>query len=250
MFSRNEERPLLEVQDVYVGYTPETDVIQGVSLDVKPAEIVSIVGLNGAGKTTLLKALYGLVEVKRGRILYNDRDITGIKPQRALKVGITFLPQHHNLFPQMTVYENLELGMYLEKERRRIRLQMQRILDLFPLLVGKLKQKANTLTDAEQRLLEIARALMWEPRLILMDEPSVGFPPEMMQMVFDNIVRLNHEIGLTVVMNEQNVHQAVSISHRNYVLEAGKIIYEGGQADLLNNAQVKQTFQAKSPANH
>jgi ABC-type branched-subunit amino acid transport system ATPase component len=235
-------RPLLEVQDIYTGYTPEIDILKGVSLHVKPGEIVCVIGPNGAGKSTVFKALYGFLDVRQGRILFDDRDITNIRPQNALKAGITIVPQLRSIFPQMTVYENLELGMYLEMDKERIKRRINYILELFPRLAERAKQKAGTMSGGEQRMLEIGRALMWEPKLVLMDEPSAGLAPLITQTIFKNIKRLNEEIGLTVLMIEQNARQGLEVSDRGYVLELGQNSYEGSGRELLRNAEVRRAF--------
>jgi len=238
----NNGRPLLEIQDIFSGYQTDFDILKGVSLHVKPGEIVCVIGPNGAGKSTVFKALYGFLNVRRGRILFDDRDITNIRPQDTLKAGITIVPQLRSLFPQMTVYENLEMGMYLEKDKQRIKERIEYILDLFPRLAERAKQKAGTMSGGEQRMLEIGRALMWQPKLVLMDEPSAGLAPLITKMIFDNIFRLNKEIGLTVLMIEQNARQGLQISDRGYVLELGKNSYEGSGAELLNNDDVRRAF--------
>ncbi len=235
-------RPLLEVQDIYSGYQADFDILKGVSLHVKPGEIVCVIGPNGAGKSTVFKALYGFLDVRRGRVLFDDRDITNIRPQDTLKAGITIVPQLRSVFPQMTVYENLEMGMYLEKDKERIRQRIENILELFPRLAERAKQKAGTMSGGEQRMLEIGRALMWEPKLVLMDEPSAGLAPLITRMIFENIMRLNEEIGLTVLMIEQNARQGLQISDRGYVLELGKNSYEGSGQELLDNEEVRRSF--------
>ena len=235
-------RPLLEVQDIYSGYTPEIDILKGVSLHVKPGEIVCVIGPNGAGKSTVFKALYGFLDVRQGRILFDDRDITNIRPQNALKAGITIVPQLRSVFPQMTVYENLEMGMYLETDKNRIKRRIDYILNLFPRLAERAKQKVGTMSGGEQRMLEIGRALMWEPKLVLMDEPSAGLAPLITKAIFKNIKRLNREIGLTVLMIEQNARQGLEISDRGYVLELGQNSYEGSGQELLHNTEVRRAF--------
>lgn len=236
------ERPLLEVQDIYAGYRPDFDILKGVSMHVKPGEIVCVIGPNGAGKSTVFKALYGFVNVREGRVLFNDRDITGARPQEALKAGITIVPQLRSLFPQMTVYENLEMGMYLENDRARIKRRIDYILDLFPRLAERAKQKAGTMSGGEQRMLEIGRALMWEPKLVLMDEPSAGLAPLITKAIFRSIRRLNKELNLTVLMIEQNARQGLESSHRGYVLELGQNSYEGTGRELLDDPNVRRAF--------
>ena len=236
------ERPLLEVQDIYSGYQPDFDIIKGVSLHVKPTEIVCVIGPNGAGKSTVFKALYGFLNVRQGRVLFEDRDITNIRPQDALKAGITIVPQLRSVFPQMTVYENLEMGMYLEKDQARVRKRINYIFELFPRLGERAKQKAGTMSGGEQRMLEIGRSLMWEPKLMLLDEPSAGLAPLITKAIFGNIHYLNREIGLTVLMIEQNAQQGLKISDRGYVLELGQNSYEGTGQELLDNKEVRRAF--------
>ena len=236
------ERPLLEVHDIYSGYQPDFDILKGVSLHVKPGEIVCVIRPNGAGKSTVFKALYGFLTVRQGRVLFDDRDVTNIAPQDALKAGITIVPQLRSVFPQMTVHENLEMGMYLEKNKVQIKNRIDYILELFPRLRERAKQKAGTMSGGEQRMLEIGRALMWQPKLVLMDEPSAGLAPLITRAIFDNIRRLNREIGLTILMIEQNARQGLKISDRGYVLELGQNSYEGTGQELLDNEEVRRAF--------
>jgi len=238
----NNGRPLLEVQDIYAGYHADLDILKGVSLHVDPGEIVCVIGPNGAGKSTVFKALYGFLNVRQGRVLFNDQDITKIRPQDALKTGITIVPQLRSLFPQMSVYENLEMGMYLENDQARIKERIQYVMDLFPRLAERSAQMAGTMSGGEQRMLEIGRALMWNPKLVLMDEPSAGLAPVITKSIFGAIRRLNREIDLTVLMIEQNARQGLEISNRGYVLELGKNSYEGTGQELLNNDQVRRAF--------
>lgn len=234
-------RPLLEVQDIYAGYQ-DFDILQGVSLFVEPGEIVCVIGPNGAGKSTVFKALYGFINIRRGRVLFDDRDITDVRPQQALRAGITIVPQLRSVFPQMTVLENLEMGMFLERNKNKVRRRIEYIFDLFPRLAERSKQKAGTMSGGEQRMLEIGRALMWEPKLLLMDEPSAGLAPLITKAIFTQIRRLNQEIGLTILMIEQNARQGLEISHRGYVLELGKNSFEGKGHELIANAEVRRAF--------
>lgn len=237
------ERPLLEVQDIYAGYDPNQDILQGVTLHVNEGEIVCVIGPNGAGKSTVFNAIYGLLRVRKGTVLCNGRDITNIRPQDALKTaGITIVPQLRSLFSQMTVHENLELGMYLSTDKAKIAERIQYVYDLFPRLGERSKQEAGTMSGGEQRMLEIGRALMWEPRLVLMDEPSAGLAPIITKSIFKAIRRLNQEIGLTVLMIEQNARQGLQASHRGYVIELGRQTYDGAASDLLQNANVRKAF--------
>lgn len=237
------DRPLLEVHDIYAGYDPNQDILRGISLHVSDGEIVCVIGPNGAGKSTVFKAIYGLIGVRKGTVLCNGRDITNIQPQDALKVaGISIVPQLRSVFSQMTVQENLELGMYLSRDKQRVNERVDYVYDLFPRLGERARQIAGTMSGGEQRMLEIGRALMWEPRLVLMDEPSAGLAPIITKSIFAAIRRLNQEIGLTVLMIEQNARQGLQASSRGYVIELGRQTYHGAAADLLADANVRRAF--------
>ncbi len=234
-------KPILEVNDIYAGYQ-DFDILKGVSLHVNPGEIVCVIGPNGAGKSTVFKAVYGFIDVRLGSVIFRDQDVTAFRPQDMLHVGITIVPQLRSIFPQMTVYENLEMGMFLEKDNGRIKDRITYIFDLFPRLKERAKQRAGTMSGGEQRMLEIGRALMFEPKLVLMDEPSAGLAPLITKMIFENILRLNKEIGLTVLMIEQNARQGLEISDRGYVLELGLNSYTGSGQELLANEEVRRSF--------
>lgn len=233
---------ILDVVELYAGYQPGFDILQGVSLDVHSGEIVCVIGPNGAGKSTVFKALYGFIDVSQGKIWFDGQDITDARPQECLKAGITIVPQLHSIFPQMTVYENLELGMYLVRDQQRVREGIEYVFDLFPRLRERAKQEAGTMSGGERRMLEIGRAIMWEPKLLLMDEPSAGLAPLITRAIFESIERLNAEIDLTVLMIEQNARQGLQISDRGYVLELGQNSYEGTGQELLNNEEVRRAF--------
>ena len=235
--------PLLEVRDLHAGYRPGHDILRGVSLEVYPGEIVCVIGPNGAGKSTVFKAVYGLVPVRSGQVTCAGRDITGIAPQDALSTaGIAIVPQLRSLFSQMTVYENLELGMYLSRDKAEIRDRIDYVFGLFPRLAERARQEAGTMSGGEQRMLEIGRSLMRSPRLVLMDEPSAGLSPMVTHQIFEVIAQLNQDIGLTVLMIEQNARQGLQASHRGYVIELGQITYSGAADDLLADAEVRRAF--------
>jgi len=238
----SDSQPLLEVHEIHAGYVVGEDILRGVNLSVHKGEIVCVIGPNGAGKSTVFKAIYGFLPVRSGRVLFDDREITNVRPQDALRAGITIVPQLRSVFPEMTVYENLELGMYLEPDHDRVQQRIDYVLDLFPRLAERAKQAAGTMSGGEQRMLEIGRALMWEPDLVLMDEPSAGLAPVITKSIFGAIRRLNDEIGLTVLMIEQNAKQGLSVSDRGYVLELGKSTFTGTGEELLNNREVRQAF--------
>lgn len=239
--SDNEGQPLLAVRDIYAGYRGN-DILHGLALQVRAYEIVTVLGPNGAGKSTVFKAIYGLIPVRSGEVRLGGRDVTNKRPKEMLQAGLVLVPQIRSLFPQMTVYENLELGSYLEKDRRRVKRRVSYVLELFPTLAAHAKQKAGTLSGGEQRMLEIGRGLASEPKMLLIDEPSAGLAPRIADGIFSNLARLNREIGLTVLMIEQNARQALQISTRGYVLELGKNSYEGAADRLLDDPRIQRSF--------
>jgi len=235
--------PLLDVRSMVAGYSPGHDIIRGIDLEVLPGEIVCVIGPNGAGKSTVFKAVYGLVPVRSGQVLCDGADITNISPSEALAAaGIAIVPQLRSSFAQMTVYENLELGMYRCTDKSRVRSRIEFVCDLFPTLAARARQAAGTMSGGEQRMLEIGRSLMWAPRLVLMDEPSAGLSPIVTAEVFDTVRRLNRQISLTVLMIEQNARQGLETSHRGYVVEQGHITHRGPAADLLADPEVRRAF--------
>ncbi len=235
------DQSLLVTKDVYAGYL-DFDILKGVSLYVDSGEIVCVIGPNGAGKSTVFKAIYGLLGVRKGSVQFDGEDITHWRPQDVLQAGISIVPQLRSVFPQMTVTENLEMGMYLERDKQRIKERIDFVLELFPRLAERRNQDVGTMSGGEQRMLEIGRALLLEPKLVMMDEPSAGLAPLITRMIFENIKRLNEEIGLTVLMIEQNARQGLEYSDRGYVLELGKNTHEGVAQDLLNDPEVRRAF--------
>lgn len=234
-------RPLLEVRDVFAGYL-DFDILQGVNLEVHPQEVVCVIGPNGAGKSTVFRAVYGLIKVRLGHVMFGGEEITNFTPQKVLQSGIAIVPQLRSVFPQMTVLENLEMGMFLERDQDRITERIDVIFGLFPRLAERSKQMAGTMSGGEQRMLEIGRSLMLEPQLLMMDEPSAGLAPSITRMIFEHVERLNEEIGLTVLMIEQNARQGLEASHRGYVLELGKNTYQGTGQELIDNPDVRRAF--------
>jgi ABC-type branched-subunit amino acid transport system ATPase component len=233
--------PLLQVRDVYAGYL-DFDILRGVNLDVHPGEIVCVIGPNGAGKSTVFRAIYGLIGVRKGNVIFDGADITNSSPQDVLRGGIAIVPQLRSVFAQMTVMENLEMGLYLERDKQRIAERIDVVFGLFPRLKERARQRVGTMSGGEQRMLEIGRALLLEPKLIMMDEPSAGLAPSITKMIFGHITRLNAEIGLTILMIEQNARQGLEASHQGYVLELGQNSYQGSAQDLLDNPEVRRAF--------
>lgn len=237
------QRPLLELRDLCAGYEPGHDIISDIDLEVAEGEIVCVIGPNGAGKSTVFKAIYGLARVTSGRVMCNGRDITRLAPQDMLRTaGIAMVPQLRSVFSQMTVHENLELGMFVERDKVRIRQRIDYVYELFPRLAERSQQAVGSMSGGEQRMLEIGRSLMHEPRLVLMDEPSAGLAPIVTHQVFESVRRLNREIGLTVLMIEQNARQGLQASHRGYVVEMGRVSHQGPTRRLLEDPQVRRAL--------
>jgi ABC-type branched-subunit amino acid transport system ATPase component len=237
----NNHQPLLDIQEIYAGYG-KLDILNGVNLQVFPGEVVCVIGPNGAGKSTVFKAVYGFISIRQGKAIFDDQDITEYRPQDMLRAGVSIVPQLRSVFPQMTVRENLEMGMYLERDNSRINKRIEEIFDLFPRLAERRKQIAGTMSGGEQRMLEIGRALMYNPKLLLMDEPSAGLAPIITKVIFEMVQSLNEQVGLTVLMIEQNARRGLEISHRGYVLQLGKNTYEGLSQSLLDDPEVRRSF--------
>jgi ABC-type branched-subunit amino acid transport system ATPase component len=230
---------LLALADVVAGYD-EVDVLQGVSLDVRAGDIVAIIGANGAGKSTLLRTVFGMVHPRRGRIHFAGGEIGGRPPVEVLKRGVGYVPQGRCNFPAMSVEENLEMGAYLRRDDG-VRADIDALFARFPMLAAKRAAAAGTLSGGQQQILEMAIALLLHPRLLLVDEPSLGLDPRMVETVFETIGQINRE-GTTVLMVEQNAVKALSISHRAFVLELGRNRFEGTGRELLDNPDVRRHY--------
>jgi branched-chain amino acid transport system ATP-binding protein len=212
-----------------------------VSLQVNRGEIVSIIGSNGAGKSTTLKTIAGLLRPKSGSIKFDGSELSRTPPHKIIEKGIALVPEGRWLFPVMTVQENLELGAYTKEARRHLRDRFEEVFNLFPILKERRKQLAGTLSGGEQQMLAIARALMSRPKLLMLDEPSLGLAPSIVRKVFEVIERIN-EGGVAILLVEQNVHHALNISDRGYVLENGRIALSGRSDELLENEHVKKAY--------
>jgi branched-chain amino acid transport system ATP-binding protein len=232
---------MLEINNLQVGYGA-IPALHGISLSVKAGSIVTLIGANGAGKTTALKAISGLLKPKTGEILYEGKNIAGLPPHHIVKLGLSHVPEGRMIFTNLTVLENLQLGAYLEKDRRVIRRELEHVFGLFPRLQERQPQLAGTLSGGEQQMLAIGRALMGRPRLLLLDEPSLGLAPLLIKTIFEKIVEINREQGLTVLLVEQNANLALEISHFGYVLETGRIALSGESASLRQNPQVQSAY--------
>ena len=230
---------LLHLQEVVAGYD-EVEVLRGVSLSVGAGEIVCIIGANGAGKSTLLRTVFGMVTPTAGAIRFDGEDIARRPPTDVLKRGIGYVPQGRCNFPAMSVEENLEMGAYLRRDSR-VRGDIDAVLARFPLLAAKRRDPAGTLSGGQQQILEMGIALLLHPRLLMVDEPSLGLDPRMVEVVFETILAINRE-GTTILMVEQNAKKALSVSHRGFVLELGRNRFEGTGRELLENPDVREHY--------
>ena len=232
---------MLDLQDVTAGYGA-FDILHGVTLEVRRTEIVCVVGPNGSGKSTVFNAVYGLIPVRAGTVRLAGVDIGKAGPQQLLKNGVAMVPQLSTVFPDMSVRDNLELGMYLIRDKKKVRRRIDEVFDLFPRLSQRRNQNAGLLSGGERRALEIGRSLLLEPTLVLMDEPSVGLSPVLVAEVFSQLRRLRDEAGITVFLIEQNARSALEMSDWGYVIERGRVTYSGTGADLLADTEVKRAF--------
>ena len=232
----------LDLKNVFAGYLPGVSVLQGVSLYVNSGELVCLIGPNGAGKSTVLRTISGLLKPSRGNILCDKEEIAGLRPDLILKKGIAQVPQGHSAFPRMTVHENLLMGAYILKDKAERRRRLDRVYEMFDLLRERRETKAGNLSGGQQKVLEVGRALMIAPQIMLFDEPSLGLAPKTAKMVFDTIKKLQQEAGITVLMVEQNAKSGLAISDRGYVLELGQERLEGPASELLNDPKVAQLY--------
>jgi branched-chain amino acid transport system ATP-binding protein len=231
--------PLIHVDDVVAGYLPGVNILQGCSLELADGELVAIIGPNGAGKSTLVKVLFGLVPVRTGKILFKGEDITGMKAHQLVSRGIGYVPQNRNVFTTLSVHENLEMGLYLAP--RKLRDRVAHVVDIFPRLGERLSQRAGALSGGERQMLAMARALMMEPSVLLLDEPSAGLSPVLQEQVFERVKQINGT-GVSVVMVEQNARRCLQICDRGYVLDQGRNAYTDTGANLLVDPKVIQLY--------
>jgi branched-chain amino acid transport system ATP-binding protein len=231
---------LLRLDGLEVGYGALT-AVRDVSLEVGTGEVVALIGANGAGKTTTLKAITGLLLLRRGRMTLDGERLDGLSPARVVGRGIAHVPEGRQLFPTMTVRENLELGAASRESRMRRAETLAWVLRLFPRLAERAGQLAGTLSGGEQQMCAIGRGLMARPRLLMLDEPSLGLAPVIVKQIFENLAQINRE-GTTILLVEQNVGRALGLAHRAYVLESGRIVLSGTSAELLASPHVKQAY--------
>ncbi|GAA2392584.1 ABC transporter ATP-binding protein [Catellatospora methionotrophica] len=231
---------LLEIDDITLHYG-RIQALHGISLHVNEGEVVALIGANGAGKSTIMRAISGLRAVSSGAIRFQGEDISKVRADLRVARGICQAPEGRGVFPGMTVQENLEMGAYIRRDHAAIAQDMERVYGLFPRLLERRKQAGGTLSGGEQQMLAVGRALMARPKLLLLDEPSMGLAPMIIQQIFTIITEINQQ-GTTVLLVEQNAQQALSRAHRAYVLETGNIVKEGTGADLLHDPAVKAAY--------
>lgn len=231
---------MLKINDLHT-YYGNVHALKGVSLEVKQGEIIALIGSNGAGKSTLIDTVIGTVHSKQGTITFKDKDITNVPSATIVKAGISISPEGREVFPALTVEENLRLGAYIVKDKARISAGFERVYELFPRLKERMTQLAGTLSGGEQQMLAMGRALMSHPKIIVMDEPSMGLSPILVNEIFDIIQEVSAG-GTTVLLVEQNAKKALSIADRAYVLETGKIVLEGDAETLMNDDSVKKAY--------
>jgi branched-chain amino acid transport system ATP-binding protein len=230
---------MLKIEGLKAGYNG-IRVLQGVDFQVKPTEIVAIIGPNGAGKSTLLKSIFNLCDIYEGRINFQGVDLTGLPTHKLIHKGISFVPQGRHVFSDLTVKENLEMGAFIFKDKELIQRNIRDIFKKFPILKRKEKDYAFSLSGGQQQILAIARALMQNPTLLLLDEPSLGLAPKVMSELFEKITEINRE-GIMIIIVEQNARQAVKIADRTYVLEDGEVALEGGK-EILHDSRIKDIY--------
>lgn len=233
-------KTILKLDNIVSGYVDEIDILKGVSLEIKKAEITSIIGPNGAGKSTLFRTVYGTLIPKSGQVFFDGEDITRKKSLDRLKMGLLHLPQGRCNFPTMTVKENLEMGAFTRNDSK-ISKDIERVLNLFPEIKRYRNKMAGNLSGGEQKMMEMARALLLNPKLIMLDEPSLGLAPQMITRVFEKILQVN-KMGATIMIIEQNAKKALSVSDHAFVLVMGKKRYEGTGNEMASNEEVKRAF--------
>ncbi len=231
---------MLKVENLEVAYG-NIKAIKGISLDVNKGEIVTLIGSNGAGKSTTLRAISGLLKPRGGSISFNGERIDGVEGHEVVKKGICHSPEGRRIFPRMTVDENLDLGAFLRNDKDGIKADKERVLELFPRLRERINQKSGTMSGGEQQMLAVGRALMGNPELLILDEPSMGLAPVLVDLIFETIVKINQQ-GTTILLVEQNALAALSVAHRAYVLESGVIKMSGSAKELQSNPEVTKAY--------
>jgi branched-chain amino acid transport system ATP-binding protein len=232
---------MLRIENLKVNYGA-INAIKGISLNVPEKSIITLIGANGAGKTTTLRAVSSVIKTSGGKIYYEDNDITNIPAHKVVELGISQVPEGRLIFANLTVKENLDMGAFLRKDKQNFQKDLDFIFLIFPRLKERLKQPGGTLSGGEQQMLAISRSLMSKPRLLLLDEPSLGIAPLLVKTIFEKIVEINKTLGVTILLVEQNAHLALSIANYGYVLETGNVILEGPARELESNPQVRKAY--------
>jgi len=235
-----DDSKLLEIDSLNV-YYGAIHALKGISFFIKKGEIVTLIGANGAGKSTTINTISGLFKPKKGAITFEGKRIDKILPHKIVELGISQAPEGRKIFPNLTTLENLELGAFCRRDKREINQDIEKVFTLFPRLKERIKQNAGTLSGGEQQMLAIGRALMSNPKLLLLDEPSLGLAPILVKSIFNTVLEINQQ-GTTILLVEQNAHMALQIANRGYVLETGRIVLEDTASNLLNNQQVKEAY--------
>jgi neutral amino acid transport system ATP-binding protein len=233
-----ENGAILRTEEVVAGYVPEVDILNGVSIHVEEGEIVTVIGPNGAGKSTLIKTIFGLLHPRSGRVIFKGEEIADLKPHHCTRLGLSYVPQLDNIFHTLTVEENLEMGSL---DTHRTREQIARMFELFPRLGERRRQDAGTMSGGERQMVAMARALMPDPQVLLLDEPSAGLAPAFVEAIFEKVEQINRA-GVTIVMVEQNARRALAMSNRGYVLDLGKDRFEGPGNQLLSDPKVADLY--------
>jgi ABC-type branched-subunit amino acid transport system ATPase component len=230
---------MLKIQNLKAGYNG-MEILRGIDFEIKPAEIVAIIGPNGAGKSTLLKAIFNLCDIYSGKIIFKDKDITKLPTHYLIQEGICYVPQGRQVFSTLTIKENLEMGSFVLEDHELFKRNLKDIYSKFPFLKERENELAMNLSGGQQQMLAIARALICDPELLLLDEPSLGLSPKAMKEIFEKIVEINKE-GISVIIVEQNAKKAVEIADRTYILENGNIVLEGGK-EILKDPRIKEIY--------
>jgi branched-chain amino acid transport system ATP-binding protein len=232
---------MLEIKDLQIHYG-SIKAIRGINLKVPEGSIVTLIGSNGAGKTSTLRAISGIIKTAGGSITYNGQNITNLHPEKIVKMGICQSPEGRLIFSNLTVEENLLMGAYTRKDKEGVKDDLEFVFSFFPRLKERIKQLGGTLSGGEQQMLAISRALMSKPKVLLLDEPSLGIAPLLVKTIFEKIVALNHSTGITILLVEQNANLALSVANYGYVLETGEIILEGKADELAKNEEVRKAY--------
>lgn len=235
---------MLEIKDIHT-YYGNIHALKGVSLTVSQGEVVTLIGSNGAGKTTTLRTIQGLLRPRQGTVLFEGKPLEALSTEAIVRLGISQSPEGRLIFPRMTVQENLEMGAYLRNDTLGIKSDLEKALNLFPRLRERISQKGGTLSGGEQQMLAIARALMSRPRLLLLDEPSMGLAPMLVSQIFAIVRDINAE-GTTILLVEQNARMALSVAHRGYVIQTGQVVVAGTASDLQSNETVRKAYLGES----